>query len=142
MPILTVRGSWYGAGCTLYEGEYTNLGPVPDTNYFLEKVGDSSCGGFRFVVRKSDTREIIYNSTSSAKEVSLFFDGQPQFKKYDCLNAECIESTQYNTPGLYQSLEECEQACGPGCGGKCISDEKWSIIKALARKLINLNCSK
>jgi hypothetical protein len=60
---------------------------------------------------------------------------------YDCINGACIPKTTYNTPGLYQSLSECETACGTGCSGKCISSSDWAQIEGLANKLKSKNCS-
>ncbi|MBN3939180.1 hypothetical protein [Nostoc sp. NMS9] len=37
--------------------------------------------------------------------------------KYDCINGKCIVKTQYNTPGLYQSLADCQAVCANG--GAC-----------------------
>ncbi|MBD2197941.1 MULTISPECIES: hypothetical protein [Calothrix] len=61
--------------------------------------------------------------------------------KYDCINGACIPSSTYNTPGIYQSLSECEIACGTGCNGKCISNAEWSKIEGLSSQLRNKNCS-
>ena len=142
MPILSIRGEWYGGSCVVFSGEYANLGLVPDTNYILENTGSfGSCGGFKFVVKRGDTGQVIYNSTSAAKQVSLYFDGQPQQTRYDCLNGACISALEYGTPGFYSSLEECEQVCGSqGCSGKCISNSDWVKIQGLASKLKNQNC--
>ena len=60
--------------------------------------------------------------------------------KYDCINAVCTQSSQYNTPGIYTSLSQCETACGTGCSGQCISNEEWSKINSLANQLLNKNC--
>ncbi len=60
---------------------------------------------------------------------------------YDCINASCVKKTVYNTPGIYQSLSDCETACGIGCSGKCLSNEEWSRIQDLANKLRQRNCS-
>jgi hypothetical protein len=61
--------------------------------------------------------------------------------KYDCINSACTAKSIYNTPGFYNSLEECEQACGSGCSGKCISNSEWAQIEGLANQLKNKNCS-
>ncbi|MCC5606646.1 hypothetical protein LC612_07560 [Nostoc sp. CHAB 5834] len=61
--------------------------------------------------------------------------------RYDCLNGACIKKTIHNTPGLYQSLSECEVACGTGCSGKCISNSEWSEIEGLSNQVRNRNCS-
>lgn len=68
--------------------------------------------------------------------------GLDQQIKYDCINGACIKSEKYETPGLYNSLEECQMVCGEkGCSGECISHKEWSQIKDLAGKLKNKNCS-
>lgn len=61
-------------------------------------------------------------------------------QQYDCINGTCIPSTNYNTPGLYSSLSECETACGTGCSGKCLSNAEWAQIQGLAAQLKNKNC--
>ncbi|NJO61351.1 MAG: hypothetical protein HC836_24780 [Richelia sp. RM2_1_2] len=61
--------------------------------------------------------------------------------KYDCINGACIKSDVYNTPGIYNDIEECEIACGAGCSGKCLSNADWQKIQDLAKKIKNKNCS-
>jgi hypothetical protein len=61
--------------------------------------------------------------------------------KYDCINGACIPKTTYNTPGIYNSLAECETSCGTGCSGKCISNSDWATIEGLASQLKQRNCS-
>ena len=48
-------------------------------------------------------------------------DPPPQIK-YDCINGACIDSTQYKTPGIYTTLEECQANCGNGkdCKPCCV----------------------
>lgn len=65
----------------------------------------------------------------------------PSASKYDCINGACLPNTTYSTPGLYQSLSECEVVCGTGCSGKCISNADWATIEGLAGQLKNKNCS-
>jgi hypothetical protein len=62
-------------------------------------------------------------------------------KKYDCINGECVESSIYNTPGIYQSISDCEVNCGAGCSGKCLSNSDWAQIENLASQLKSKNCS-
>lgn len=38
-------------------------------------------------------------------------------KQYDCINGVCTKKTLYNTPGIYQSLEDCQAVCANG--GSC-----------------------
>lgn len=61
--------------------------------------------------------------------------------KYDCINGACLPKATYNTPGLYQSLEDCEVACGAGCSGKCISNSEWAQIEGLSDEVRSTNCS-
>ena len=61
--------------------------------------------------------------------------------KFDCVNAACVLSTKYNTPGLYESLSECQLACGKGCSGECLSKEDWAKIENLASQLKSKSCS-
>lgn len=46
----------------------------------------------------------------------------PVVTKYDCLNGNCVESTEYKTPGIYQSLSDCQAVCANG--GACASGKK------------------
>ena len=60
---------------------------------------------------------------------------------YDCINGACTPTTKYQTLGLYKSLAECEEACGTGCSGKCISNSEWAQIEGLSGQLKSRNCS-
>ena len=60
---------------------------------------------------------------------------------YDCINGACTDSTKYKTPGIYQTLSDCETACGTGCSGKCISNSDWAQIEGLSGQLKKRNCS-
>ncbi|TAF07769.1 MAG: hypothetical protein EAZ77_08650 [Nostocales cyanobacterium] len=60
---------------------------------------------------------------------------------FDCINGACTNKTTYKTPGLYQSLEECQQMCGTGCGGVCISNSEWAQIQGLASQNKSKSCS-
>ncbi|MBE8990638.1 hypothetical protein [Nostoc sp. LEGE 12450] len=62
-------------------------------------------------------------------------------EKYDCINGACIKANVYDTPGIHESLSECETACGTGCSGKCISNSDWAQIEGLSGQLKNRNCS-
>ncbi len=59
---------------------------------------------------------------------------------WDCINGSCVAGSQYNTPGLYESLSKCEADCGAG-GGIVIGEQDWAMIEGLAAQLKNLNCS-
>ncbi|BBD69684.1 hypothetical protein NIES4072_29800 [Nostoc commune NIES-4072] len=47
--------------------------------------------------------------------------GTPQ-QQYDCINGQCITKTQYNTPGIYNSLADCQAVCSNG--GACASGKQ------------------
>jgi hypothetical protein len=57
---------------------------------------------------------------------------------YDCINGSCIASGQYNTPGIFSTLELCQSKCSlaaNNCDGQCISNEEYSQIQsAIAQK--------
>lgn len=90
--------------------------------------------------------------TSSFENVSVFYKQgscvsclPSSNNKYDCINGNCTQSTTYNTPGIYNSLEECQANCGssnPGnqCDGVCISSPEWATIQGLASQLKNKSC--
>ena len=76
----------------------------------------------------------------------------PDTNKYDCINGNCTKSTQYQTPGIYQSLNDCQAVCANGgaCGsGKqcvdpttfcppgqvCIDQGEFASIEALISKI-------
>ncbi|MFM6268579.1 MAG: hypothetical protein ACKPFA_19080 [Dolichospermum sp.] len=60
---------------------------------------------------------------------------------YDCINGACLSKSQYGTPGIYGSISVCEQKCGPGCGGVCISNADWTAISSLASQVKNKVCN-
>jgi hypothetical protein len=57
--------------------------------------------------------------------------------KYDCVNGQCALASQYHTPGLFNSLEDCQAKCAlnNGCDGTCINSADWSRIQQLANGL-------
>ena len=61
----------------------------------------------------------------------------PPVSRYDCINGSCVDKGTYSTPGFYESLAACEQNCGPGCGGHCISNEDLAKIRKLAAMVKN-----
>lgn len=142
------EGTWsivwaeYGDG-----GTYTCTGYESDTPFFAydssinKDVLKSACDG-----RKMQ-KPWWSSNIGASKVVSRTFTksdpncGIPTPKKYDCINGACLEASQYNTPGIYQSLSDCEVNCGTGCSGKCISNSDWAQIKGLSNQLKNRNCS-
>ena len=65
----------------------------------------------------------------------------PPSSRWDCINGSCLVKSQYGTPGIYESLSACEQNCGPGCGGVCVSNADWAKISSLASQIKNKDCS-
>ena len=98
--------------------KYTNWSQVPNSDISLVPVAH----------RMSGTN----GSCSSCPTVIDY---------YDCINGACTKKSVYNTPGLYQSLSECEVVCGTGCSGKCISNTDWTQIENLSGELKNRSCS-
>ncbi|MEH2137154.1 hypothetical protein [Nostoc sp.] len=47
---------------------------------------------------------------------------KPVIALYDCINGKCTVSTQYNTPGLYANLTDCQAVCANG--GACAAGKK------------------
>lgn len=160
MPVLTVEGTWYGGSCQVFSGVYASLGNKSHTSFSIVNIAPASiCNGYSFQVRDNTTNTIIYNSTSPAQNVALYFDGNlPPPDAYDCINGTCILKGVYGTPGIYESLEECESSCGnkPMCsppfecidpsnfcppGKICIPQNEWTQIEGLANKLKQKNCS-
>lgn len=138
---LTIQGTWYGGGCSEYNGVYADLGTVPDDKYIIENTGEWLCGGFRFVVRRTDSGDIIYTATSPAKEVALYFDGNPATVRYDCINGLCEPSNNHGTEGLYASKENCELVCGLNPKGLiCMSPEEYGTILQKLKEIENQAC--
>lgn len=61
--------------------------------------------------------------------------------RYDCINGSCLEKSKFGTPGIYESQADCEQNCGRGCGGVCISNADWGKIGNLAAMIKNKDCT-
>lgn len=101
-------------------------------------------GGSGYVYRTGTTSlSVVANAfqTPNYQSFGSCYNCFVEEKKYDCVNAACTESEKYNTPGIYQSMSECETACGTGCSGQCIPNDEWSQIQSLANQLKNKNCS-
>lgn len=79
----------------------------------------------------------------------------PSIKTYDCLNGACVESVVHDTPGLFNSLADCEAACGgTGCaapkicvppdycppGMICLPDVEFLQIEGLGVALNDSAC--
>jgi hypothetical protein len=128
---------WNGSQGFIYRcGKTISLqsGIIPDGYY-------QGCLAWFIVVDGALTTEwvitnepIIVDPTNAANCINTSFP-------HDCINGACFPKSQFNTPGLYDSLAECEAACGTGCSGKCISNKDWSKIQWLSSQLKNRNCS-
>lgn len=107
---------------------------------YRSSPADENFWGYKYTTFNSNISFVdgSYN-ISQRDEASCNLNAPPPTPKYDCLNGICVLSTQYNTPGIY-SLSECEQTCGTGCSGKCISNADWATIEGLAGQLKNKNC--
>lgn len=69
----------------------------------------------------------------------------------DCLNGSCVPATQYNTPGVFASLAECQAICtSNGCqppgpnycppGKVCLEGSDWAQIEQLSSQLRSKDC--
>jgi len=59
---------------------------------------------------------------------------------YDCVNGNCVESSQYNTPGIYNSLANCQAVCGVSStdcppGKVCLEQAEYDSINNLIAQL-------
>jgi hypothetical protein len=114
-------------GC--FSGPYSYRFDAAQENlYLIHSQGETLLGGSwsPYILRNFQVRQTIQCDLD---------------EPYDCINAACIKASQYNTPGIYASLSECEQICGEGCSGICLSKDDWNKIKDLSRKLKKRNCS-
>lgn len=137
----------------------------PTGNYRLPAVnGALAPGADNFYVTADNiiqpNNQVAYSAAISARGLrgnctGCLFQGD----LWDCINGNCVKNSQYNTPGIYQSLEECQSSCGnssPTCappnvcidpnnycppGKVCISQSEWSQIEGLSNQLRNNNCS-
>lgn len=118
----------------------TYTGTEDDNPYFSNEGGRailrSACDG-----RNMEPPYFASSFNSVSIVNSVFTPDQAPAEKYDCINGACIKASQHNTFGLYQSLSDCEIACGTGCSGKCISNSEWAQIEGLSNQLRNRNCN-
>ena len=126
---------------------------VPNGNYIGEWANDSSTVGAcpsvqqtKYWARDPTTGDIVGETVLTSCHNIVYTGWEntcPPVESvpHDCINGACIPAAEYNTPGLYQSLSECEQVCGSqGCSGKCLGNAEWATIQELANKLKNQNC--
>lgn len=107
-------------------------------------------GGYTGCLAYYATYDGVDSRDGSARPVSPVLDESnpncPAVKYYDCINGQCTEKTQYNTPGLYQSLEECQVNCGTTnnneCppGYVCLTTSEFSEISSLASQIKGAVC--
>ena len=141
-----------------YTGNGINLDGTKDTSFFTTIRGtlaDSTTGEsgtFSGWIGTNYPVKIVLDENGNTIQLNgnnvMFFPSSVTASNcsntstpYDCINGACRPATQFNTPGLYTSLSECEVACGTGCSGKCISNKDWLTIQSLASHLKHKNCS-
>lgn len=141
--------------------EYFACGDVPEyrfngTGYNLYIDGRNLGGsGYEYRSGTQQVSEVPRSTPTSGFHTFGSCSGceDPLPKTYDCINGSCIESTQYKTPGLYKSLEECQSKCGTmaaGCppgeecldpknycppGHVCLTSSEFSEISSLASQI-------
>lgn len=120
--------TYYPSGC--FQGPYSHKFKDNGSNLYLVHGENETYlgGGWEgYVLRSFNVRQV--------KKC------EDEDKPYDCINGACIKSSQYDTPGIYEDISECEKACGTGCSGKCLSNEEWNKIKNLAKQIKDKNCN-
>ncbi|MBH8575784.1 hypothetical protein I8752_22825 [Nostocaceae cyanobacterium CENA369] len=86
-------------------------------------VDGSNVGGNGYYYQPSTaTVNAVADETPTSGYTSSGSCATCRADKYDCLNGQCIPKTTYNTPGLYNSLEDCQAVCANG--GACAEGKK------------------
>ncbi|MEH2307003.1 hypothetical protein [Nostoc sp.] len=138
-----IEGTALGGGCVTLPNYKTLVGTTTDPSNVtssIESVGYCRPGDFRLNVYVNGA--FIGNDGGTLwLDAHLTFEDDSPPLKYDCVNGACVGYTMYNTPGIYPTLSACEQACGTGCSGKCVSNSDWAQIEGLSGQLKNRNCS-
>ena len=124
-----------------------------------------SAYGWQLIAAGTDNR-VLLSTGGIGDSSSIIFDSAREFiktdplcqtsSKYDCVNGQCVFSSQYKTPGLYSTLAECQANCGngPGCnppnicappnycppGMVCIPSEEWNQIEPLSSAVRSKAC--
>jgi len=50
-------------------------------------------------------------------------------QKYDCINGKCEKKSVYGTPGIFNSLDECQGRCAaPNACDKCLTNAEYNSI--------------
>ncbi|BAY74175.1 hypothetical protein NIES25_51710 [Nostoc linckia NIES-25] len=152
-----MAGKWIA---TLSYRDSTNCSVAPvtltyefDSDPQITKQSDDICGSGRYNFSATATKMTRADGSVISQSVagilcstnSLYHSVSVQYipddEKFDCINGACISSNEYSTPGIYQSLGECEVNCGTGCSGKCIPNAEWAQIEGLSSQLKSINCS-
>lgn len=61
--------------------------------------------------------------------------------KHDCINGQCVPSTRFTTPGIYNSLEDCQVQCElNNTDLVCLTPSEYNQITALIRKISQEIC--
>lgn len=63
-----------------------------------------------------------FDSTGWHSYPEFYTKGDCGEPKHDCLNGGCVKSTDYNTPGKYDNLADCQAGCSKDspCNGVCV----------------------
>lgn len=164
MACFIVQTQGIGAGCAP-SGNYTTRIDNVNTVTFENRIVPSNMPfagcPYRYLVVDGVSRFPDFTGGSAGGTGTIIeidcATGQP-LPKYDCINGTCVLKNVYNTPGIYESLEECEAACGnqPMCsapfecidpsnfcphGKVCIPQSEWNQIEGLSNQLKQRNCS-
>ena len=140
--ILAVNFSTPGYGT----GSSTEYYTVPNVSYQTAyKVNVGGPPGNTYDVRCDGNQGTLTLATYTPGSIAVSISGSTNScgilsSTFDCINGACINASKYNTPGMYPSLSECENVCGSGCSGKCVSNSDWAQIEGLSKELRNRNC--
>lgn len=148
MPNCGCPGTWYISG-TGRTGSWTNFkvrGYEHDSPY-LRVISPYS-----YLHSSCDSRQ-MYNGAwdwEEARNTSQYFVkddpncvSQP---RYDCINGSCLTSSQYKTPGIFESLADCQANCGSNSpntcppGKVCLEQSEYSDILNKINTLSGLIC--
>lgn len=81
----------------------------------------------------------MYNGETIVSAVPFNCDAE----KHDCLNGNCVKSTDYDTPGKYANLADCQAGCAKdaACNGECVPREKIAELdQAINAAQARLRC--
>ncbi len=102
------------------------VGQYPGFNLYLDGV---NIAGDTYQYGSNHGVSAVADSTPTPGFNTSGSCGNCKASAYDCLNGNCVDSTQYKTPGQYPDLKACQSICGSGgvCGnGKiCIDPNNY-----------------